>query len=121
MPTVLVTTTGEDRPGITAGLLEVLSASDAEVLDMEQVVIRGQLTLGLVTRFGDDQPVLKDLLFFGYQAGVDIHFEPIEGDEDRTDLHQSRYVVTIIGHTLSAEVFKAVADAIAGHRANIDR
>ena len=121
MPTVLVTTTGEDRPGITAGLLEVLSASSAEVLDMEQVVIRGQLTLGLVTRFGDDQPVLKDLLFFGYQAGVDIHFEPIEDDEDRTDPHQSRYVVTIIGHTLSAAVFKAVADAIAGHGANIDR
>ncbi|UCG40074.1 MAG: phosphoserine phosphatase SerB [Acidimicrobiia bacterium] len=121
MPTVLVTTTGEDRPGITAGLLEVLAASSAEVLDMEQVVIRGQLTLGLVTRFGEDDPVLKDLLYYGYQAGVEVQFEPIEGDEDRTDPHRSRYVVTIIGHTLSAAVFKAVADAIAGHGANIDR
>lgn len=121
MPTVLVTTSGEDRPGITAGLLEVLSASGAEVLDMEQVVIRGQLTLGLVTRFAEDEPVLKDLLFYGYQAGVTIQFEPIEGDEDRAEHHTSRHVVTIIGHTLSAAVFKAVADAIAGHGANIDR
>ncbi len=120
MPTVLVTTSGEDRPGITAGLLEVLAASSAEVLDMEQVVIRGQLTLGLVTRFGEDEPVLKDLLYYGYQAGLDIHFEPLEGEEDRVD-HRRRHVVTIIGHTLSAAVFKAVADAIADHGANIDR
>lgn len=120
MPTVLVTTSGEDRPGITAGLLEVLSASSAEVLDMEQVVIRGQLTLGLVTRFGEDEPVLKDLLYYGYQSGLDIHFEPLEGEEDRVD-HRRRHVVTIIGHTLSAAVFKAVADAIADHGANIDR
>ncbi len=120
MTTILVTITGDDRPGITAGLLEVLAGAGAEILDMEQVVIRGHLTLGVITRFPDDQPVIKNLLFFGYQAGIHLQFEPVEGDED-TSAGQPRHVVTVIGRDLSATGMQAVAGAIAGHGANIDR
>ncbi len=120
MTTILVTTTGDDRPGITAGLLGVLAEAGAEVLDMEQVVIRGRLTLGIITRFPEDQPLMQNLLYFGYQAGIQLRFDPVEGDEDAAN-GRPRHVVTVIGHDLSATGMKSVADAIAVHGANIDR
>ena len=38
---------GNDRPGITTELLSLLAGLDAELQDIEQVVVRRQLTLGL--------------------------------------------------------------------------
>ena len=47
-PPSLITVTGPDRPGVTGVLFTVLSAHDVEVRDVEQVVIRGALTLGVL-------------------------------------------------------------------------
>src|SRR6266704_975162 len=47
-PTLLVTLTGRDRPGVTSRLFSGLSAHDLTVLDVEQVVIRGHLVLGVL-------------------------------------------------------------------------
>src|SRR4051794_8711709 len=46
--TVLVTTAGRDRPGVTAALFAALAAHDVEVLDVEQVVIHGRLIAGIL-------------------------------------------------------------------------
>lgn len=120
MTALLLTTTGEDRPGITAGLLGVLAAADAEVLDMEQVVIRGRLTLGLIVRCLDDGTLTDDLHRFGKDADIQVRVERVEGDEDTGD-GRPRHVVTVIGHDLLAIGLQGVADAIADHGANIDR
>ena len=45
--TILIRVTGVDRPGITTDLLGLLANLDSELQDMEQVVVRRQLTLGL--------------------------------------------------------------------------
>ena len=42
---LLVTITGRDQLGITAELTGVIMASDTTLLDVEQVVVQGQLTL----------------------------------------------------------------------------
>ena len=47
---LLVTVTGRDRPGVTSRLFEALSGTDATVADVEQVVIRGRLVLGVLLR-----------------------------------------------------------------------
>ena len=44
--TLLITLTGPDRSGVTATLTAALAAHEVEILDVEQVVIRGRLTLG---------------------------------------------------------------------------
>jgi len=46
--TLLITLTGPDRPGVTSRLFAVLAAHPLSVLDMEQVVIRGKLVLGVL-------------------------------------------------------------------------
>ena len=44
----LITVTGHDRPGVTSALFEVLSGHKVELLNVEQVVIRARLTLGVL-------------------------------------------------------------------------
>lgn len=48
--TLLVKVFGKDRPGITAGLFATLAGFAVDVIDIEQVVTRGRITLcALVT------------------------------------------------------------------------
>ena len=46
--TFLVTLTGRDRPGVTSRLFSALAGHPLTVLDIEQVVIRGRLVLGVL-------------------------------------------------------------------------
>ena len=39
--TLLITLTGRDRPGVTSRLFSVLAGHELNVIDVEQVVIRG--------------------------------------------------------------------------------
>src|ERR1700734_1172933 len=52
--TVLITLTGRDRPGVTSRLFAILAGYPLTVLDIEQVVIRGRLVLGVL--LGCDGP-----------------------------------------------------------------
>ncbi|MEV4083091.1 ACT domain-containing protein, partial [Nonomuraea fuscirosea] len=49
--TLLITLTGPDRPGVTSRLFSVLSRFPVAVADIEQVVIRGRLTLGVLVAY----------------------------------------------------------------------
>lgn len=117
--TVLVTVTGLDRPGITAGILHILADADATVLDMEQVVLRDRLNLGLLVGFATDQPPLKDLLYFGWERGLHIDFEVVEGGDDGPT--PTRFAVTVIGQDLPPASLAGVADAIVAGGGNIER
>ena len=44
----MITVTGHDKPGVTSALFEVLSGHAVELLNVEQVVIRNRLTLGVL-------------------------------------------------------------------------
>ncbi len=54
-PTVLVTVSGPDRPGVTAEVFDALSIPGVEVLDVEQVVVRGNLTLAVLVTSGPNE------------------------------------------------------------------
>ena len=45
---MLITVTGRDRPGVTSRLFGALARYPLSVLDIEQVVIRGRLVLGVL-------------------------------------------------------------------------
>ena len=47
-PTLLVTLTGDDRPGVTSALFHSLAEAHVDVLDVEQVLVRGHLTLAVL-------------------------------------------------------------------------
>lgn len=118
MPSILVRVSGRDRPGITAGLMDVLSAGGVDVLDVEQVVVRGRLNLGLLIDVPEGRATIKDLLFYGWEHDVQLDFEVVEGEPA---IRADEWVVTVMGPTVDAAAFGAVARAIADGKGNIDR
>ena len=59
MSSVLITVTGPDQPGVTGVLFTALATHRVEVLDIDQAVIRGQLTLGVLVGTAEDPEGLK--------------------------------------------------------------
>lgn len=116
--TILCRVHGADRPGITAGLMAVLASSGAELYDVEQVVTRGRLSLDILFAAAEGKSTVKDLLFFGWEAGMAIEFEVVEGSPPAAGLTAA---VTIVGLTLGPDAFGAAAGAIAEAKGNIDR
>ncbi len=117
--TILVRVSGTDRPGITAGLLRVLAAGGAEVLDMEQVVVRDRLSLGVLVGVPGGREVLKELLMFGWEQQLHLDFELLA--DPPPPQPRQRAVVTVLGAELPAAALHAVAESIAAAGGNIER
>lgn len=96
----------------------VLAASGADLYDVQQVVVRGRLTLDILFAADESRSTLKDLLFFGWESGLQIDFEVV--DEAPEETHPTA-AVTIVGTTIDPDAFGEAARAIAGAGGNIDR
>ena len=57
---VLITVTGPDRPGVTSVLFAALTRHGVDLLDVEQVVVRGHLTLGALVATQHDADGLRE-------------------------------------------------------------
>jgi len=57
---VLITVTGPDKPGVSSVLFAALSRHGVRMLDVEQVVIRGQLVLGVLVATDKDPEGLQE-------------------------------------------------------------
>jgi phosphoserine phosphatase len=117
--TVLVTVTGRDRPGVTARLFAAMSEHAVDVVDIEQVVVRGRLILGiLVTAPEADGAFRAAVDHVARSLGMDAEFAPGSGDPIRKP---GRTHVTVLGHPLRPAAMAAVAGRIAARKGNIDR
>ena len=117
--TVLVTVTGVDRPGVTSVLFAALTSHDVDVLDVEQVVIRGRLTLGALVSCPRDPPALRDavrqaMATVGVQVDVDIAPSSV------APRLSSSHAVVVLGRPVSARALTALAHELAARGANID-
>jgi phosphoserine phosphatase len=115
---VLVSVHGPDRAGITAALMEVLASSGAEIYDIEQIVVRGRLTLNVLVGVSGEQATIRDLLLFGWENDLHLDFEVV--DQIPTPVRPMT-IVTVIGVTVGPEALGAVASAIAAGGGNIER
>ncbi|HEX5561023.1 MAG TPA: phosphoserine phosphatase SerB [Nocardioidaceae bacterium] len=118
--TVLVTLTGTDRPGVTSTVFGRLAAYGVDVLDIEQIVLRRRLVLGVLVTAPRDWKALKaSLERLGDELGMQIEVERGTGDNSRRS--QGRSLVTVLGMPLRPAAVAAVAGRIADTGANIDR
>jgi phosphoserine phosphatase len=119
---VLITVTGRDQPGVTSALFEVLSRHKVELANVEQVVIRGRLTLGVLV-VGPDEiaggSALRDEVIDAiHGVGLDV---TIERSDDLPVLHEpSTHTIVVLGRPISAEAFGVVAREVAALNVNID-
>jgi phosphoserine phosphatase len=118
--TLLITLTGPDRPGVTSTVFAILARAGVEVLDIEQIVLRQRLILGvLITAPRDWKKLRSTVTRAAEDLGMQVEIE--RGVGDNKARRSGRSHVTVIGIPLSALAFAAVAGRIADSGANIDR
>jgi len=118
--TVLITVTGPDRPGVSSVLFAALTRHGVDLLDVEQVVIRGRLTLGALVTAHHDPEGLQEAV---EQAMASIAMQvqtSLETSDDPAARRHSTHVVVVLGRPITARAFGSIARALADVGANID-
>ena len=122
---ILIRIAGQDRVGLTASIMEILSRFDAQILDIGQADIHNTLSLGILIRTEESTSgqVMKQLLFKATELGVTIGFSPVSDDDYEAwagRQGRNRYILTVIGRSLSAKQIHAASEVIARQGLNID-
>jgi phosphoserine phosphatase len=121
---VLITLTGPDRPGVTSRLFAVLARHPLSVLDIEQVVIRGKLVLGVLLA-GEGPPDLTGIYSavtaLARDLGLEAEITTGSGASGDGPARGGRLHVTLLGSPLAPAAITAIAGRIAASGANIDR
>jgi phosphoserine phosphatase len=119
---VLITVTGVDQPGVTSALFEVLSGHEVDLLNVEQVVIRGRLTLGVLVGGPADVAGGEELRDEVERAirgvGLDVTIERSDGMPVLRE--PSTHTIVVLGRPITAEAFGVVARRVAALGVNID-
>lgn len=123
---ILLKVSGQDKPGVTAGLTSILAAYDAVILDIGQADIHDTLSLGILFEIktgSSSAAVLKDLLFKAYELGIKVNFIPITIPDYEIWVkgqRKQRYIINILGETLTAVQLAAVTKIMSDQNLNID-
>src|SRR3954451_13524776 len=118
--TLLITLTGRDRPGVTSTIFSTLSRAGVEVVDIEQIVLRRRLILGVLVTIPRDWKGLRDAVErTADELGMTVDID--RGTGDNRVRRGGRSHVTVLGSPLRAAHMAAVAGRIADSGANIDR
>jgi phosphoserine phosphatase len=123
---ILLKVSGQDKPGVTAGLTSILATYDAVILDIGQADIHDTLSLGILFEIktgSSSSPVLKDLLFKAYELGIKVKFIPISIADYEIWVnaqHKQRYIINILGEELKSSQLAAVTKIMSDQNLNID-
>ena len=118
--TLLITLTGRDRPGVTSSIFATLAQGGVEVIDVEQILLRGRLILGVLVTAPRDKKRLEAAVQTT-AAALDMSVELERGSGDNKARREGRSHVTVIGTPLKASAMSAMAGRIADCGGNIDR
>ena len=122
---ILVNISGNDHPGVTSALTEILARYNAGILDIGQSNIHHTLSLGILfrTESSVSGDIMKELLFKASELDVQIRFTPvsIERYNDWVGRQgKSRWIITILGRRLTARHIALVTDVVTDQNLNID-
>src|SRR5271168_1866814 len=124
--TVLIHFSGRDAHGLTATLTAILAEYDACFLDIGQAVVHETLALGLLIEVPDGNSffLLKEALVakcsdldlqvrFTFISRADLdHWISSQGTD--------RYIITVLGRSISAKQVSRVCAIVAAHGLNVD-
>ena len=123
---MLINVSGQDKPGLTHSLMEILAEYDVGVLDIGQAMIHDTLSLGILVEVPQEEarsPVLKDVLFHLHHQGMHVRFTPISRENYERWVQgedEPRYVFTLLGRRITAEQIARVSKVISDNGLNIE-
>ncbi len=123
---ILITISGEDKPGVTSTITEILAGYRVNILDIGQAVIHDNLSLGLLVEIpkeAEASPVLSDILFRMHELGMTTKFDPVSmGDYQRwvDGQGKARHIITLLARRITAGHIAKVTRIAALNGLNID-
>lgn len=119
---VLITVTGVDQPGVTSALFGVLTRHRVDLRNVEQVVIRNRLTLGVLIactpEVAADNGFHDEVRAAINGLGLDV---TIERSDDIAVIHEpSTHTIVVLGRPITAKAFGVLAREAAALGVNID-
>jgi len=123
---ILITVSGQDKPGLTSSIMGMLAEYDVLVLDIGQAMVQETLSLAILAKLPDQEktaPVLKDVLFHVHQLDMKVRFTPIDEADYEAWVQgeeQPRYVVTLVGRSLTATHISRITRVITDNDLNIE-
>jgi len=123
---ILISISGQDKPGVTSEVSRILAESAANILDIGQAVIHNTLSLGILVEIPqghDSSPVVRNVLYRMHEMDMQVRFQPIsEASYDSwvERKGKARHIVTLLARRISAEQIAALTQIVARHNLNID-
>lgn len=124
---ILINIAGDDKPGLTSSVTEILALYEVNILDIGQAVIHDTLSLGIlieVPETSESSPVLKDILFRTHELGLTVRFSPVDPQSYGHWVDgqgKQRHIITLLARKITAEHLSAVTTVVSKNKLNIDR
>ncbi|NND66404.1 MAG: phosphoserine phosphatase SerB [Halioglobus sp.] len=124
-PILLITLAGEDQPGVTAAITEILASHEVNILDIGQAVIHATLSLGLLVELpeGSGDDVARAVQLFALQRDLRVVTNTVSPERYADWVNAqgaSRYIVTLLARKITADQLGRVTSVVAQHGLNID-
>jgi len=121
---VVVTVSGNDRPGILAALTKILVDGNVEVVDVEQATLQDFLGLSLLLDMsrarGSKDSVLKELLYKATQLNLHLNFRLFSEGDIRERTHRNLFVLTYFSTKVKTKVLAILSRILAEENVNIE-
>lgn len=123
---MLITLSGKDHPGVTAGLTAILAAHGVNVLDIGQAVIHSTLSMGMLVELPDGcarEAVVAAVEGQARAQGMQLRVDTVTVDSYAQWVEaqgRARYIITLLARKITADQLARVTEVVSRHGLNID-
>ncbi|MEE4145679.1 MAG: phosphoserine phosphatase SerB [Halieaceae bacterium] len=123
---LLISISGEDQSGLTAGITAILASYSVNVLDIGQAVIHATLSMGVLVEVpdnGDPAGMREAVSHYAQSRGMQIRIGPVSPDSYALWVDaqgRARYIITLLARKITADQLSRVTAVVSRHGLNID-
>ena len=120
---MLVSISGQDKPGLMSALMGICVAHDAQILDMGQAVIHDELALGLLLCSSNLDAMSDAIKARCEQTGSALRMQRVDSDDYGAwaqTIFQSPLILTLLTNGSAAQPLQVVSALTHAYRMNID-
>jgi len=123
---LLITFSGEDQPGLTAAISEILANHQVNVLDIGQAVIHATLSMGVLVEIpgsGNRDGLSQELEHYAAGRAMRLRINPVTPQSYTRWVDgqgRDRYIITLLARKITAHQLSQVTAVVSRYGLNID-
>lgn len=118
---IVIHVAGQDRPGVTARIAEIVAEEESTLVDIGQSVLHGYLMLTAIVDIPRTSAALRRILFAVSELGLRVEIGPFRGRsaDERADTRSADICVTLLGELGTGTAIAALTRLMAERHMNI--